>query len=343
MMAPTIKDVARKAGVAQSTVSLVINGKKYISQSTRQKVLKAIRELNYHPRRFARVLATRKTGNIGFILANKYFYQAEPFYTRIFLGTEFEARKHKYYVLLTTVGEEFDPKKSIPRFLMEKNVDGVILTGKVTDALISYIKNSGIPVVLIDYFPKEGKFPSVLIDNLQGSYEAVVHLIKLGHRRIGFIGGSIDHPSINDRLKGFEQALEEFGLPNNNSFVAKNQPDSSAEDGYQAARKLLRLSTPPTAIFATNDTMAMGSIKAIREAGLHVPDDFAVVGFDDIEVAAHTHPPLTTMRVPKEEMGALAVRKMVEFIESGEKLNEKTLVSTELIVRDSCGATKNVR
>jgi len=337
-MAPTIKDVARKAGVAQSTVSLAINGKKYISQATRQKVLKAIRELNYHPRRFARVLATRKTGNIGFILSNKYFYQAEPFYTRIFLGTEFEAREHKYYVLLTTIGEEFNPKKSVPRFLVEKNVDGVILTGKVTDALIFYIRNSGIPVVLIDYFPKEGKFPSVLIDNLQGSYEAVIHLIKLGHRCIGFIGGSIDHPSIRDRLKGYEQALQEHGLSNNNNLVAKNQPDSSAEDGCQATKKLLRLATRPTAIFATNDTMAMGSIKAVREAGLRVPEDCAIVGFDDIEVASHTHPPLTTMRVPKEEMGALAVRKMTEIIESGEKFNEKTLIATELIVRGSCGA-----
>ena len=339
-MSPTIKDVALKAGVAQSTVSLVINEGKHISQATRQKVLKAIKELNYHPRRSARVLASRKTGNIGFILADKYFYQAEPFYTKIFLGTEFEARKHNYYVLLTTVGEEFNPRKSIPRFLMEKNVDGVILTGKVSDALILYITKSGVPVVLIDYFPKEGKFPSVLIDNLQGAYEAVVHLIKLGHRRIGFIGGTVDHPSISDRFKGYGQALEEFGLSKNSSLVAKGQPDSSAEGGYRAARKLLKLSSPPTALFATNDSMAMGSIRAAREAQLKVPDDLAVVGFDDIEVATHTHPPLTTMRVPKEEMGTLAVRKIVELIDSGDKFNEKTLIATELIVRGSCGGKK---
>lgn len=339
-MAPTIKEVAKRAGVAQSTVSLVINKKEHVSPATRQKVLKAIRELNYHPRGFARVLATNKTGNIGYILGEKHFYQAEPFYTRIFLGTEFEARKHNYYVLLTTVGEEFDPRRSIPRFLIEQNVDGVILAGKVSDSLIFYTKESGIPVVLIDYFPKDGKFPSVLIDNLQGAYEAVVHLIELGHRRIGFIGGSIDHPSISDRLKGYEQALEEFGLPRNSSLVAKDQPDSSAEDGHKATRRLLRLSSPPTAIFATNDTMAMGTIEAAREVGLVVPDDLAVVGFDDIEVASHTHPPLTTMRVPKEKMGALAIRKMVEIIESGDSLNAKTLIAAELIVRGSCGAIK---
>jgi LacI family transcriptional regulator len=335
---PTIKEVAKKAGVAQSTVSLVINKKRHVSPATRQRVLKAIKELSYHPRRSARVLATRKTGNIGFILSDKHFYQAEPFYTRIFLGTELESRKYYYYVLLTTVGEKFNPRKFIPRFLIENNVDGVILTGKVSDSLIYYIADSGVPVMLIDYFPKRSKFPSVLIDNLQGAYEAVVHLIRLGHRRIGFIGGSIDHPSINDRLKGYEQALDEFGLPRTGSLVAKDQPDSSAADGYKAATRLMKLSSPPTAIFATNDTMAVGTIKAAREAGLGVPDDLAVVGFDDIEVASHTHPPLTTMRVPKEEMGALAVRKMVEIIESGDKLSEKTIVAAELVVRGSCGA-----
>ncbi len=339
-MPPTIREVAQRAGVAQSTVSLVINKKRHVSPATRQKVLKAIRDLDYHPRRVARVLATQKTGNIGFILSDEYFYQAEPFYTRIFLGTEFEARKHCYYVLLTTVGRDFDPRRSVPRFLVENNVDGVILTGKVTDSLIYYIGDSGLPMVLVDYFPKDSKFPSVLIDNLHGAYEAVVHLAGLGHRRIGFIGGPIDHPSISDRLKGYEQALDESGLPRVADLVVKNRVDSSVDGGYDAARRLLGLSAPPTAVFATNDSMAMGALKAAREAGLRVPDDLAVVGFDDIEIASHTHPPLTTMRVPKEEMGALAVRKIVERIESGDRLSEKTLIAAELIIRGSCGARR---
>lgn len=338
---PTIKEVAKRAGVAQSTVSLVINEKRHVSPATRQKVLKAVRELNYHPRRSARVLATRRTGNIGFILSDEHFYQAEPFYTRIFLGTEFEARKHFYYVLLTTVGDEFNPRKFVPRFLVEKNVDGVILTGKVSDSLIYYIRDSGIRLVLIDYYPKDSRFPAVLIDNLHGAYEAVNHLIALGHRRIGFIGGSTDHPSISDRLKGYAQALEEAGLARHNSLVAADQPDSSAEGGYSAARRLLRPSLRSTAIFATNDSMAVGAIRAATEAGLNVPDDLAIVGFDDIEIASHADPPLTTMRVPKEEMGALAVRKIAEMIESGHERSVKTLVSAELIVRGSCGATRS--
>jgi LacI family transcriptional regulator len=336
----TIKDVAKRAGVAQSTVSLVINEKRHVSPATREKVLKAIRELGYHPRRVARVLASRRTGNIGFILSDRYFYQAEPFYTRIFLGTEFEARKYSYYVLLTTVGEGFSPRKSIPRFLVETNVDGVILTGKISDSLIYYIGDLGLPMVLVDYFPKDSKFPAVLIDNLHGAYEAVGHLIRLGHRRIGFIGAPIDHPSISDRLKGYEQALDESGLPRTDQLVAKDQSDSSVAGGYAAAKRLLRSSSPPTAVFATNDSMAMGAIKAAREIGLGVPDDLAIVGFDDIEVASHTHPPLTTMRVPKEEMGALAVRKIVERIETGGRPSEKTLIAVELVIRGSCGAKK---
>ena len=137
-MSPTIKDVAKKAGVSLSTVSLVINDKQNVSEATIRKVQQAIQELNYHPRRSAQVLASKKSGNIGFILTNDHFSRAEPFYTKIFLGSEFEARKHNYYILLTTIENKFS-KKSIPRFLLEKNVDGVILAGRVPESLVNYI------------------------------------------------------------------------------------------------------------------------------------------------------------------------------------------------------------
>lgn len=335
----TIKDVAQRAGVAQSTVSLVIN-KKHTSERTKRKVLKAIRELNYHPTRLARGLATQKTGNIGFIVSDTHFSRAEPFYTRIFLGTEFEARQYNYYVLLTTVGEEFDPSESVPRFLVEKNVDGVILAGKVNDSLIFHIEKGGLPMVLIDYLPKNSKIASVLIDNVHGAYEAVCHLITLGHKRIGFIGGSIDHPSISGRLEGYKQAMNEFNLPISKNWIVEDEPYTSVDDGYQATKKLLKSSPLPTAIFASNDTMAIGSIRALKEAELNVPKDISIVGFDDIEEASHVDPPLTTMRVFKEEMGVLGVKKLMDMIDTGNIPKDKTLVPVELVTRSSCEKNK---
>jgi len=335
----TIKDVAQRAGVAQSTVSLVIN-KKHTSERTKRKVLKAIRELDYHPTRLARGLATQRTGNIGFIVSDTHFSRAEPFYTRVFLGTEFEARQHNYYVLLTTVREEFDPNESVPRFLVEKNVDGVILAGKVNDSLIFHIEKGDLPMVLIDYLPKNSKIASVLIDNVHGAYEAVCHLIKLGHKRIGFIGGSIDHPSIINRLEGYKHALREFNLSIDKKWIIDDEPYTSVDDGYRATKKLLESTPLPTAIFASNDTMAIGSIKALKEVDVNVPKDISVVGFDDIEEAYRTEPPLTTMRVSKEEMGILAMKKLMDMINTGNKLKDKTLVPVEIVKRSSCKRNK---
>ena len=173
---PTIRDVARKAGLSLSTVSLVINNRGYVSPETRESVLKVVRELSYHPTRSARGLASKTSGNIGFILSEEHFSQAEPFYTRIFLGTEFEARIHNFYILLTTVGDQFDPDQYVPRFLLERNVDGIIIAGKVSEKLISYIDSLGLPIVLVDYEMKRALHSAVLIDNWRGGTLAVEHL-----------------------------------------------------------------------------------------------------------------------------------------------------------------------
>ena len=176
-MAVTIKDVASRAGVSLSTVSLVLNNKHNVSEETRLKVQQTIDELKYHPRRVARGLASKTTGNIGFIVTENHFSRAEPFYTKVFLGTEFEARQHDYYVLLTTVKKSFRRSQHIPRFLLEKNVDGVILAGTIPTSLIDYIRETDLPFVMVDYLPKSGPCSAVLIDNFEGAYRAVTHLI----------------------------------------------------------------------------------------------------------------------------------------------------------------------
>ncbi len=333
-MSPTIKDVAKLAGVSLSTVSLVINGKKHVSTSTTQKVQAAIGELNYHPRHQARGLASKKSGNIGFILTNDHFNRAEPFYTKIFLGSELEARNHNFYILLTTVENKFT-KKSIPRFMLEKNVDGVILAGKVPNNLVKYVQHLDLPILFIDYLPPNGKFPAILINNMDGATQAVTHLIEKGHRKIAFIGGDMTHPSIKERFEGYKKTLSDYDIPFDDKLVVIDEPYTDNKHGYSAAVKLLKQSRSFTALFAANDAMAFGCMRCLKENNIKIPDQVALVGFDDVDLAIQVEPRLTTLKVDKEEMGLIAVKNIVDMILTNQKSSRKILVPVELIVRQT--------
>jgi LacI family transcriptional regulator len=332
---PTIEDVARLSGLSLSTVSLVINKRGYVSRQTREKVLKIIKELSYHPTRSARGLASKTSGNLGFILSDYHFSQAEPFYTKIFLGTEFEARNHDYYILLTTVGKTFSKTNDVPRFLLERNVDGAIIAGKVTGKLIDYIDALGIPIVLVDYESKKRRHSTVVTDNRTGARMAVQHLLDLGHRSVAFIAGDIGHPSIAERFAGFQEVLHEYGITLDEQLIVVDQPTLWGIDGVEAIEKILQRGKRPTAVFAANDAMAVGCAKFLRDRGVKIPADMAVVGFDDIEMSSHLEPPLTTVRVFKEEMGKLAVLRLVEMIKSKSRAVVTTHVPVELVIRAS--------
>lgn len=334
-MAATIKDVAKRAGVSQSTVSLVINQKANISDETRRKVLKAIEELDYHPRHAARGLAAKRSGNIGFILTDDHFSRAEPFYTKIFLGTEFEARDHEFYILLTTVSAGFRPSERVPRFLLEHNVDGVILAGHVPDSLVEYIRRLRLPTVFVDYYPRVGRFSAILIDNIDGARQAVDHLLDLGHRQVGFIAGEMSHPSILERFEGYKRALNAHHIRFEESLTVTDEPAAGYENGYRATATLVERGRLPSAIFACNDAMAIGAVRWLKEHGYRIPQDVAIVGFDDIEEGRHVEPPLTSVRVDKEEMGAMALRRLVEMISLKKEIAGKVLLPVDLVVRQS--------
>jgi len=323
-MNPTIKDVAKRAGVSLSTVSLVMNQKKNVSPEMVKKVQEAIAELEYHPRRSAQGLASKKSGNLGFILTNDHFSYVEPFYTRIFLGSEFEARKYNYYILLTTVEQQYD-RKSTPRFLLERNVDGVILAGKVPEDLVRHIEKEGLPMVFIDYFPARGKFTAVLMDNVDGANQAVSYLLNKGHRNIAFVGGDISHPSIYDRLQGFKNSLQKAGIPPDEKLIVTDESDTADINGYNAIMKLLKRDATFTAVFAANDAMAFGCIRGLKEKNIIVGEQVAVIGFDDVDAATRFEPNLTTIKVDKEEMGAVAVKNMTDMISNDRKSLGKIL------------------
>src|SRR3990172_4368362 len=183
-MKPTIKDIAKKAGVSIATVSFVINKTKPISLETKSRVLRTIKSLDYHPSKSARSLVTGKTGNIGFILTDDHFLRTEPFYTRIFLGSEFEARDGEYYIFLTTAKSEYNEADTLPRFVLEKNVDGIIVAGKIPDGLVKKLYDLKLPLVFVDFVPSANGYPLVLIDNIQGGITATEHLLSLGHTKI---------------------------------------------------------------------------------------------------------------------------------------------------------------
>jgi LacI family transcriptional regulator len=331
----TIKDVATQAGLSQSTVSLVINNRGYVSETTRKKILDVVAKLSYHPSRSARGLASKTSGNIGFILTDDHFSQAEPFYTKIFLGTEFEARNLNYYILLTTVGKQFTAKSPIPRFLLERNVDGVIIAGKIHEALVDHIVSLGLPVVIVDYQLPRRRISSVLIDNRRGAHEAALHLIEGGHKSIAFIGGDLEHPSIAERFASYKDTLTDHGIAINDDLIDVTEADTQIDNGSRAMERLLRSATRPTAVFAANDAMAFGCVRSIKQAGLRIPRDIAVVGFDDVDMSSHMEPRLTTVRVFKEEMGKLAVQRIVDLIDSKSESVVTTHVPVEFVVRDS--------
>jgi LacI family transcriptional regulator, galactose operon repressor len=337
----TIKDVAANAGVAISTVSLVMNGKGYVSQATRTKVLAAAKELRYMPSQAARSLPSRRTGNIGFVVREDHFRRTEPFYTNVFLGTEFESNKHAYYVLLTVVPNGYRPEDHTPRFLAERNVDGLLIAGKVHPIFLRQAQEMDLPTVLID-FESDG-LPAVVVDNQGGARAAGRHLIERGHRDIAFVGADMTHPSLKARREGFLLSLAEAGLSfdHGRSVVAvEGEPDYKT--GMNLCQQLVGGGRAPTAVFCANDALALGVLDKAMSLGLKVPEQLAIVGFDDVPTAARNRPALTTVRVHTEQLGELAMGHLVDLLRDGQSPNGRVAriahtsrIPTELVVRET--------
>jgi LacI family transcriptional regulator len=323
----TIKDVAKKAGVAISTVSYALNESTKISEETRKRVIRAAEDLNYRPNGAARNLKKQKSGTIGLFLNDL----SGPFYSQIIEGVqEIVASNDHNLIVCSTYGGE---NSSAHRFLKEKFVDGAIIMGAaIQDSLILQLACEAFPIVVLDRELSSDYVRSVLIDNEQGAYDAVSHLIKLGRRSIEFLSGPINAYDNLKRFEGYKRALEEHGLP------AMSKPRIHGRyteaSGYQAMKVLLAGNQLPDAIFAANDEMAIGAIRALQEANLQVPKQIAIIGFDNIHYASYVRPSLTTVGHSKYELGAIATQSVFHL-----QREENTIVlPTELIIRQSCGA-----
>ncbi len=335
----TLKDIARAVGTTTSTVSRALNGKPGVSPALRARILEVARKLGYTPHAPARSLALNKTENIGFLLHKRQSLSPTSFYGEIVAGAEAAATEAGYHLIFSTGNSS-----SLPKILNTRVIDGLILAGCEFGArFIHRLRRRGVPLVLVDNHLESLEVDCVVIDNYGGAFSATTHLVRLGHERIGFVAETLDNLSFSERFAGFRKALEAHGLPLRDEWVATGEEgDRDGSDnthyGWVAMRKVLAsASSLPTAVVAANDAAAVGAMRAIKEAGLRIPDDIAIVGFDDAPWAAHLEPPLTTVRVDRHSMGRLAVRRLLELLDGKGGPPVEIKLAATLVVRRSSG------
>jgi LacI family transcriptional regulator len=331
----TIRDVARLSGVSQMTVSRVINDSERVSPETRRRVEQAISELGYIPSRLARGLSRQRTGTLSVIVPDV----ANPFFTAVVRAAEEVARRADYHVILCDTRADLTVERDVIEELIAHRVEGVVIA-PVSDRSATHLRRLaefGVPFVLIDRTVPGVDCDVVLGDSSGGARQLVEHLLSLGHRRIGFIVESDDVSTARDRRAGYEAALTAAGIAVDQALVAHAAPDPSG--GSAGMARLLELEQQPTAVFTVNNLVALGAIEAVRAAGLEVPDDVALVCFDDIEFASRLYPFLTAMEQPAQTFGTLGTQLLLERIQGrGPDRRHEVVLPGEFIIRRSCGA-----
>jgi LacI family transcriptional regulator len=333
-----IKDIARIAKVSHTTVSRALNDKSRIRNETKEKILSIAKELGYRPNFIARSLVMRRTRTLGLVITNI----ANPFYTELAQGIEKTATKLGYSIILCSTQSNISTEKQYIEMLRSKGVDGIIFSSAhMEDPNIVTLAEEEFPIIMVNrrtYHPTvKEKIDYVGVDNILGGFMAVEHLIRLGHKRIGVIGGSAESSVGLERLEGGKKALEAYGVKQGDDFFLEG--NFLKRSGYQRAKQFLKMAEMPTAIFATNDYMALGVYQAILEEGLRIPEDVALIGFNDIEFSSMRGIELTTIGQKKFEMGAIAVEMLVEKIEKGDDRPsaKEIFLVPELIIRKTCG------
>jgi LacI family transcriptional regulator len=331
----TLEEIAKLASVSRSTVSRVINDSPRVSADVRQRVQAIIDRTGYQPDAAARSLVTRRSGIIGLVIPRAV--QAlftDPYYALLIQGIAQGCNAHDYTLTLYLFHTEHEEQKLYPRVLRNQLVDGVIITGSlVDDPLLPQLIDHQVPFVMIGRPPApEASF--VDTDNVAGAYQAVSHLARLGYGRIATITGPAATTVGLDRRQGYLNALRDRGLAFDAGLVVEG--DFTEAGGYFAMRQLLP--ARPDAVFAASDMMALGALRALREAGLSVPGNVAVVGFDDLPAAAYADPPLTTVRQPIRQTGTQAVEILLDLLNNPTQSARRVTLTTDLIIRSSCGS-----
>ena len=332
MTAPTAKDVARQAGVSIATVSRVVNKQANVGPQMRARVLQAIEALGYQPSRTAQRLRAKRGHVIGLIISDVQ----NPYFTAVARGIEDVAYQHGYSLILCNSDEDSEKEHLYLDVMRAEAVAGVILATTVEDNPgVRQLVSNAIPVVAIDRQLTDPTIDSVMVDSVQGTVEAMSYLIELGHRRIGFIGGSLTITTMRERRDGYLLAHQRHGLPVSPQLMQFGAPKQTG--GYACALELLRQQPMMTAVFASNNLMAMGALKAILERGLRIPEDISVVSFSDMPWGSLLQPSLTVISQPDYELGQKAAELLVERLRRPDKPVSHLQLDLKLIVRASTG------
>ncbi|MBN1782338.1 LacI family DNA-binding transcriptional regulator [bacterium] len=325
----TIKDIARLAGVSVSTVSKALNNRPDIGEETRKKILEIAKTHNFTPHAFGKALKKKSSENIGVLFCRDlHSLSGNPFYSRVLEGIEAELALNNYSLLLQIITETTPDE--LPKMIRERLVDGLILVGTFRESYLQRLLDTHLPAVLVDPCNPTSGHSQILIDNEHGAFQATQYLIGKGHHRIGFISGDISRLSFRQRLNGYSKALKSRNLPVEDSLIRTG----GLENGYEHVKFLLG-TQKVTAIFSANDINAIYGYKAIHEMGLKIPEDISMIGFDDIDLAKFATPPLTTVRVYKEELGSIAVRSLLKTMQNENEKPANTIVPTRLVERES--------
>lgn len=331
---PTIQQVAERAAVSTATVSRVLDGFPGVSDTLVKRVQEAVRVLDYHPNRAARSLRKRVAQAVGVVISDIQ----NPFFTSVIIGIEQVLHEANYTLLLCNSDEDPRRERAHLATLRSEGVAGIILASTRTETdFYRLLAHTGTPVVAIDRTPDQQDMDMVTVTNQSGAYQAVAHLAGLGHRRIALVSGPLEISTSRERLEGYQAALRDCdipALPELTAYGNYRQPS-----GYQAMQTLLSLPERPTAVLVANNLMTLGALQAIYEQGLCIPEQMALVGFDEMPWATSLQTPLTVVAQPTNELGATAAQLLLDRLREPDRPYQHVVLETRLIVRASCGAT----
>ena len=326
----TLKMVAEKAEVSVNTASRAINNKPDINVETKKRVLRIAQELGYIRNAAAVALRTKKTGTIGVVIADN----RNPFYAEVLNGMEVAAREKNYHIILANTQRDYRKEEEAINLLLAKRVDGLLITPvQDKDDDIKNLIDANIPFVVVGRDFENIEVDAVYNDEVKGGFLATEYLIKKGYKRIALIDGFLYKSPARGRLEGYKKALNKYRISLDESIVSVG--DINIEDGYERTKQMLEKNLDFTAIFAYNDMMAFGAMQAIKEKGLRIPEDIGLVGYDDIPFSSLISPPLTTVKVKKQDLGVESVKLLLSRINSNREKIKKIMLDVELIIRET--------